>query len=171
MKLVKGFSSLLYVDPMDWGGWRGCRRHWWTCGWSPRTSRPLWGRPEVLEVYPFSTLLLVGRVFFLHWALFGDQTLALADLPGSQQGEAVHSPHHRHHRLSSLTSQSHSHNTLRLLASLRRTFLRSGYRSGHYRNFCYLHFLTTSKVSWLFLVSSLTHSIQLAFHNQGSSKK
>ena len=91
--------------------------------------------------------------------------------PSANQGEAVHSPHHRHHRLSSLTSQSHSHNTLRLLASLRRTFLRSGYRSGHYRNFCYLHFLTTSKVSWLFLVSSLTHSIQLAFHNQGSSKK
>ena len=46
-------------------------------------------------------------------------------------------------RVTHLTTQETG---LRLLASLLRTFLRSGYRSGHYHNFYCLHFLTTNKL-------------------------
>ena len=60
------------------------------------------------------------------------------------EGEAVHSPHRQ------VPASRLTHNTqetgLRLLARLWRTFLRSGYRSGHYRNFYSLHFLTTNKL-------------------------
>ena len=121
MKLIKGFSSLLYIDPMDGGDIgdsSGALGTGWHCPWGLDGLEEAWERPEVLSPSPLSNLLLDCDDFFLHWVLL--RVTSTGRPPWKPGGSCPQSTP----PASRLTYSTHSHNTLRSLASLRGTFLR-----------------------------------------------